>query len=112
MWMIEGIAGGIQPWWHMVSAYHEDRRMHHNPEAVFQWHKANEEFLIHRQPVATVAWSGPSRIQDYYGRDNTENWWTFPAGDGQALVRARIPYLPLHADDIDRDAEKFSVLGC
>jgi len=29
---------------------------------------------------------------------------------GQALLRARIPYLPLHADDIDRDAEKFSVL--
>jgi len=25
-------------------------------------------------------------------------------------LRARIPYLPLHADDIDRDAEKLSVL--
>ena len=28
----------------------------------------------------------------------------------QALVRARIPYLPVHADHIDRDAAQFSVL--
>ena len=28
MWMIAGIAGGIQPWWHHVGAYHEDRRMY------------------------------------------------------------------------------------
>ncbi len=41
MWMLEGIAGGIQPWWHMISAYHEDRRMYHNPEKVFQWYAAN-----------------------------------------------------------------------
>jgi hypothetical protein len=32
MWMINGIAGGIQPWWHMVAAYHEDRRMYHTPQ--------------------------------------------------------------------------------
>ncbi len=28
MWMIEGIAGGIQPWWHFVGASHEDRRIY------------------------------------------------------------------------------------
>jgi hypothetical protein len=28
----------------------------------------------------------------------------------QALIRARIPYLPVHADHIDRDANQFSVL--
>jgi hypothetical protein len=26
MWMVAGFAGGIQPWWHHVAAYHEDRR--------------------------------------------------------------------------------------
>ena len=26
MWMLAGFAGGIQPWWHHVGAYHEDRR--------------------------------------------------------------------------------------
>ena len=33
MWMIAGIAGGIQPWWHHVGAYHEDRRMYHTRRA-------------------------------------------------------------------------------
>ena len=28
----------------------------------------------------------------------------------QALIRARIPYLPVHADHIERDAAQFSVL--
>ncbi|MEX2235734.1 MAG: beta-galactosidase, partial [Cyclobacteriaceae bacterium] len=53
MWVVNGIAGGIQPWWHMVSAYHEDRRMYKTVEPLLQWHKANEEFLINRRPVAT-----------------------------------------------------------
>ena len=33
MWMIAGIAGGIQPWWHHVGAYHEDRRMYRTRRA-------------------------------------------------------------------------------
>jgi hypothetical protein len=36
------IAGGIQPWWHHVGAYHEDRRMYHTAGAGDEWHKANE----------------------------------------------------------------------
>ncbi len=111
MWMIEGMAGGIQPWWHMVSAYHEDRRMYHNPELIFHWHKANEEFLIDRHPVATVGLLWSQQNMDFHGRDNSEELVDLPwRGMTQALLRARIPYLPLHADDIDRDAAQFSVL--
>ncbi len=101
MWMIEGIAGGIQPWWHMLSAHHEDRRMHHNPEAVFNWHRANEEFLIGRQPVATVGLVWSQQNTDFYGRDNAEEWVDLPwRGMCQAMLRARIPFLPVHADQI------------
>ena len=39
MWMLEGIAGGIQPWWHYVGASHEDRRIYNTSGAVFAWHK-------------------------------------------------------------------------
>ncbi len=111
MWMIEGIAGGIQPWWHMISAHHEDRRMHHNPAAVFRWHQANEAFLLDRQPIATVGVLWSQQNTDFYGRDNTEELVDLPwRGMTQALVRARVPYLPLHIDHIDRDAAQFSVL--
>jgi hypothetical protein len=26
MWMVDGVAGGIAPWWHHVGGYQEDRR--------------------------------------------------------------------------------------
>jgi hypothetical protein len=103
MWMIEGIAGGIQPWWHMLSAHHEDRRMHRNPEAIFNWHRANEEFLIGRQPIATVGVVWSQQNTDFYGRDNAEELVDLPwRGMCQALLRARIPFLPVHADQIEQ----------
>ena len=111
MWMIEGIAGGIQPWWHMIGAQHEDRRMHHNPEAMLHWHAANEQFLIDRQPVATIGLVWSQENMDFYGRDNTDERVDLPwRGMMQALIRARIPYLPVHADHIDREAKDLSVL--
>jgi len=36
LWMIAGFAGGIQPWWHHVAAYHEDRRMYRTAEPVMR----------------------------------------------------------------------------
>lgn len=46
MWMIEGISGGIQPWWHIVGASHEDRRMYQTAEPVFNWHKTHRSFFL------------------------------------------------------------------
>ncbi|MGI8634954.1 MAG: Tat pathway signal protein, partial [Segetibacter sp.] len=111
MWMIDGIAGGIQPWWHMVAAYHEDRRMYHTAKPIMQWHKDNEQYLINRTPIANigVVWSQDNN--DYYGRDNAIELVELPLrGVLQSMVRAQIPYLLVHADHIERDAAKFSVL--
>lgn len=111
MWIIEGMAGGIQPWWHYVSATHEDRRIYETPIAVFDWHKKNEKFLINRNPVATagVIWS--QQNTDFYGRDDSEVLTDLPyRGITQALIRSRIPYIPVNADHIDRDAGKLSVI--
>ena len=111
MWMIEGIAGGIQPWWHMVAAYHEDRRMYHSPEPVLKWHKINEEYLVNRKPVATVGIVWSQQNLDFYGRDNANELVELPwRGMTHSFLRSRIPYLPVHADHIDRDAKLFSVL--
>lgn len=111
MWMVNGFAGGIQPWWHHIAAYHEDRRMYNTAEPVFRWHKANEAFLVNRSPVATVGVVWSQQNTDFYGRDNAEELVELPwRGMTQALIRARIPYLPVHADHIDRDGAQFSVL--
>ncbi|MBI4326313.1 MAG: beta-galactosidase [Chloroflexi bacterium] len=111
MWMIDGFAGGIQPWWHHVGAYHEDRRMYRTVEPVNRWHKENEAYLVNRQPIATVGVVWSQDNTDFYGRDNADELVELPCrGIAQALIRARIPYLPVHADHIDRDAPQFSLL--
>jgi hypothetical protein len=111
MWMIAGIAGGIQPWWHYVGAYHDDRRMYRTAEPVMKWHKANEAYLVNRKPVANVGLVWSQRNSDFYGRDNAAELVDAPyEGFAQALIRARIPYLPVHAGAIQREAAGLSVL--
>jgi hypothetical protein len=108
MWMVEGIAGGIGPWWHMVGAWHEDRRMYHTPDRIFQWHKQHEQYLVDRRPVAAVGVVWSQRNTDFFGRDNAADLVDAPyRGFTEALLRARIPYLPVNADD---DLSAFGVL--
>ena len=111
MWMIAGIAGGIQPWWHHVGAYHEDRRMYRTVEPVTRWWRANEQYLIDRTPVATVGLVWSQRNTDFFGRESAADRVDAPyTGFMHALVRARIPYVPVHIDDIDRHAGAVKLL--
>ena len=111
MWMIAGIAGGIQPWWHYVGAYHEDRRMYRTPEPVMRWWNANEGYLVDRTPVASVGLVWSQRNTDFFGRDDPGQRVDAPyTGFMHALVRARIPYLPVHVDDIDSMPAALTVL--
>jgi hypothetical protein len=109
--MLDGFAGGIQPWWHHVGADQEDRRMFRTAEPIMDWHKDNQQYLVNRQPVATVGLVWSQENFDFFGRDDAAALVELPwRGWTNALVRARIPYLPVHADHIARDADKFSVL--
>jgi hypothetical protein len=110
-WMLAGFAGGIQPWWHHVSAYHEDRRMYRTAEPIMRWHRENERYLVDRTPVASVGVVWSQRSADFYGRDAGDELTEQPLrGWMQALVRARIPHLPVHVDDIDTAARDLAVL--
>ncbi len=111
MWAVEGFAGTIQPWWHHIGAYHEDRRQYRTAEPLFRWHEANEQYLVNRRPVATVGVVWTQQNADFYGRNAAEDRVGLPfRGMTQALIHGRIPYQPVHADHIDRDANNFSVL--
>jgi hypothetical protein len=56
-----------------------------------------------------VVWSQENT--DFYGRDDAENRVNLPwRGIIQALIRACIPYQPVHVDYIGRDASKFKLL--
>jgi hypothetical protein len=111
LWMLDGIAGGIQTWWHHVGAAHEDRRMFRTAEPVTRWHAAHEQYLVSRTPVAPVGVVWSQTNGDFYGRDDVDTLTELPRrGWMNALVRARIPYLPVHADHLARDASRFAVL--
>jgi hypothetical protein len=111
MWMIEGFAGGIQPWWHHVGAFQEDRRAFHTAEPEMTWYAEHERYLIDRQPLANIGVVWSQRNTDFYGRDNAADLTDAPyRGYVQALMRGRIPYVPVHVDSIDREAGRLKAL--
>jgi hypothetical protein len=111
LWAFDGFAAGIQPWWHYVNAYQEDRRMYDTPVAMGQWHQQNEEFLLRRTPMATVGIVYSQRNSDFFGRQDAETQVNLPQrGYTEALLHARIPYVLVHADDLDRDAAQLKLL--
>jgi len=101
LWMTEGIAGGILPWWHHIGAFHDDRRQYETAAPIFQWHHDHEDHLVGRTPLASVAvvWS---RVNNDLagGAAFKETVAAAYRGAWQALSRARIPYVPVHADDL------------
>jgi len=103
LWVVEGFAGGVQPWWHHLGAVQEDRRMFETAAPLWRWHEQHERHLVDRVPVANVGLLWSQRNTDFFGRDDAgvlvdEPW----NGFSQALVRARIPYVPVHVDDVGR----------
>jgi hypothetical protein len=111
LWALDGFSGGIQPWWHHIGAYHDDRRQYRTAEPLFTWHEQHEAALLHREPVATVGVVWSQENVDYYGASHPFERYTAPwTGVTDALIRARIPYLPVHAGDIDREASRLQTL--
>jgi len=111
LWALEGFAGGIQPWWHYINAYQEDRRMYDTPVPMGEWHLKNEEYVLHRTPVATVGVLFSLRNHDFFGRANAAQQVAEPErGFTEALLHARIPYLMVHADDLEKVALQLKLL--
>jgi hypothetical protein len=111
MWMVEGVAGGIAPWWHHVGGYQEDRRQFQVTTPFFQWHAKHQQYLTDREPIAAVGVVYSERNFEWYGRDDGNSLALAPYnGMIQALIRARIPYIAVHADNIERDAAQLSLL--
>jgi len=67
--------------------------------------------MIDREPIASVGVVWSQQNVDFFGRDKALDRAVLPYhGVVQALIRARIPYLPVHADHVDRDSQNLSLL--
>lgn len=85
--------------------------MYHTAEPVMRWWKQHQEYLIDRTPVASIGVVWSQRNTDFFGRDAAADRVDAPyTGFMHALVRARIPYLGIHADDIDAQGAGLDLL--
>jgi hypothetical protein len=101
VWSAAGFAGGIQPWWHHISAVHEDLRQYDTAPPIFAFHKRYQRYLVDRTPLAEVAvvWTEQNTL--FHGRSDQDNTAVTPyRGTVTALSRACIPYLAIHLDDL------------
>lgn len=111
LWLLCGIAGGLSPWLHVVGAVQEDRRQLSLSGELMAWDDRQRRFLEHRTPMANIGlvWSQQNVV--FYGRDRQNERCALPwRGFTRALTRARIPYVPVCAEDIPTDAATLRVL--
>lgn len=110
-WMEEGFAGGISPWFHHISGGQRDKRQFETPVPLFQWHEQNEHYLYDRENMADVAVVWNQQNFDFYGRDQIRERCEYPwNGTCLALSGTRIPFIPVHADDLGRYRDRIHTL--
>ncbi len=111
LWMFSGIAGGIAPWWHQVGGGRHDRRQLTVAGPVFEWHEKNERYLFDREPVADAALAWSHDNIDFFGRDDARERVQLPLhGWARALLRARVPFLPVPAARLGEASARFKLL--
>ncbi len=97
LWVLDGIANGMRPWFSKFSGTLRDRRWLAPVEELYTWHARHERYLRNIGPLARVAVVYSQQTARWYGRkieDHTLGWY-------QALIEARIPFEMLHDGLLD-----------
>jgi len=97
MWVLDGIANGLRPWFTKFAGTLRDKRWLPVVEKVYDWHFRNERYLRNEEPLARVAMVYSQQTAHYYGgtqaRQKVED---HTLGYYQALIEARIPFEMVH----------------
>ena len=67
IWVLDGVANGLRPWFNKVGASVHDRRGHKIVEDLYVWHWKNERYLRNEEPVARVALVYSQQTTTWYG---------------------------------------------
>lgn len=104
LWVADGLAQGLRPWFTKFNAKPMDRRWMPVVEELYRWHHANERYLRNDSSLARVGLVYSQQTATFYGgekaREKVEN-----AGLGfyQALIEARIPFEMVHDRLLDAE---------
>ncbi len=96
LWVLDGIANGLRPWFTKFAGSLNDRRWLPVVEQLYTWHYKNERYLRNERPLARVALVYSQQTNRFFGRteDHTLGYY-------QALVEARIPFEMVHDQLLD-----------
>jgi hypothetical protein len=102
MWVVDGIAQGLRPWFTKFNAKPIDTRWLPVVEELYNWHYRNERYLRNEASLARVGMVYSQRTATFYGGEKAHAKVEDPAlGFYQALVEARIPFEMVHDDLLD-----------
>jgi hypothetical protein len=98
LWVLDGVANGLRPWFTKFSATLHDRRWLKTVEDLYGWHYRNERYLRNEAPLARVAMVYSQQTARRYPSRSLED---HTLGYYHALVEARIPFEMVHDQLLD-----------
>ncbi len=111
MWVVDGIAQGLRPWFVKFNARVQDRRWMPVIEELYTWHHANERYLRNETNLARVAMVYSQQTAAYYGGTKAREKVEDPAlGFYQSLIESRVPFEMVHDGKLDEVATQYRTL--
>jgi hypothetical protein len=103
IWVQDGVANGLRPWFNMVSGQLHDRRGLKVIEDLYVWHYKNERYLRNTLPIARLGMVYSQQTAQFYaGPTDVHRLVEDPSlGFYQALIEARIPFEMVHDCTLD-----------
>lgn len=104
VWIAEGIANGMRPWFVKFCAVIHDERWLSVIEDIYNWHHRSVNYLRNIRPLARVALVYSQQTARFYGgaaaKEKAED---HILGMYQALIEARIPFEMVHDGLLDAE---------
>ena len=97
LWVLDGIANGLRPWFTKFAGTLNDRRWLPVVEDLYVWHYRNERYLRNERPLARVALVYSQQTNRFFGAQREDH----ALGYYQALIEARIPFEMVHDQLLD-----------
>ncbi len=112
VWVADGIANGLRPWFTKFSGMLYDRRWLKVVEEIYGWHHACERYLRNEESLARVALVYSQQTAAFYGGPRAaQKVEDHTLGFYQALIEARIPFDMVHDRLLDsQNIDRFKVL--
>jgi len=97
IWVAEGTANGMRPWFTKFSGTLYDERWLAYVEDIYNWHYKTEAYLRNKKPLANVGMVYSEQTQRFYGGEkHQDNPRHHEMGMYHALIEARIPFEMVH----------------